>query len=109
MTSRACAMAPFPPRELRQFADVLQLRTGVPMTVRFVEPGDVDCLRRYFEALSPQAHYNRFLGATRSVPQSEFARMLLTGYSSAVWEYSRRAKAAALTQKTNAGTLDIAG
>ena len=38
------------------------------------------------------------------------ALMLLTGYSSGVWEYSRRAKAAAaLTQKTNAGTLDTAG
>jgi cellulose synthase/poly-beta-1,6-N-acetylglucosamine synthase-like glycosyltransferase len=38
------------------------------------------------------------------------ALMLLTGYSSRVWEYSRRAKAgAALTPKTNAGTLDSAG
>jgi cellulose synthase/poly-beta-1,6-N-acetylglucosamine synthase-like glycosyltransferase len=38
------------------------------------------------------------------------ALMLLTGYSSRVWEYSRRAKATAvLTQKANAGTLDAAG
>jgi cellulose synthase/poly-beta-1,6-N-acetylglucosamine synthase-like glycosyltransferase len=37
------------------------------------------------------------------------ALMLLTGYSSRVWEYSRRAKAAAaLTPNANAGTLDTA-
>lgn len=75
-------MIPLQPQELRRFADVVRLRTGAPMTVRFVEPGDVDQLRRYFEALSPQTHYNRFLGATRSVPQSEFARMLVTGAGS---------------------------
>lgn len=37
------------------------------------------------------------------------ALMLLTGYSSRVWEYSRRAKTgSALTPKANAGTLDSA-
>lgn len=75
-------MTPLQPQELRRFADVLRLRTGAPMTVRFVEPGDAEPLRRYFEALSPQAHYSRFLGATRSVPPSEFSRMLLTGAGS---------------------------
>jgi GNAT superfamily N-acetyltransferase len=52
------------------------------MTIRFVEPGDVEPLRRYFAALSQQTHYNRFLGATRVLPQSEFTRMLHTGEGS---------------------------
>jgi GNAT superfamily N-acetyltransferase len=67
------------PEQLRQFADVLRLRTGAAMTVRFVEPDDVEGLRRYFRALSSRTHYNRFLGATRGVPPAEFERMLRTG------------------------------
>ena len=70
------------PRDLRQFVDVLRLRTGVAVTVRFVEPHDVEGLRRYFDALSLRTHYNRFLGATRGVPNSEFERMLHTGEGS---------------------------
>jgi GNAT superfamily N-acetyltransferase len=49
------------------------------MTVRFVEPGDVDALRRYFEALGSKTRYSRFLGATRAVPELEFTRMLRMG------------------------------
>lgn len=75
-------MTPIHPRELRQFADILRLRTGVAMTVRFVEPGDVEGLRRYFDALSRRTRYNRFLGATRGVPSSEYERMLHTGEGS---------------------------
>jgi hypothetical protein len=70
------------PKQLRQFADVLRLPTGDRMTVRFVEPGDVDGLRAYFGKLSPRTHYNRFLGATRGVPASEYERMLRTGEGS---------------------------
>jgi GNAT superfamily N-acetyltransferase len=72
-------MTPLQPQTLRQFADVLRLRTGAAMTVRFVEPGDVEALRRYFAALSVRTHYNRFLGATRGLPSSEYERMLRTG------------------------------
>jgi GNAT superfamily N-acetyltransferase len=75
-------MTPLQPQELRQFADILRLRTGDPLTIRFVEPGDVEPLRRYFEALSVRTHYNRFLGATRGVPSSEYERMLHTGKGS---------------------------
>jgi GNAT superfamily N-acetyltransferase len=67
------------PKQLRQFADVLRLPTGASMTVRFVEPGDVDGLRSYFAKLSGGTHYSRFLGATRGVPVSEYERMLRTG------------------------------
>jgi cellulose synthase/poly-beta-1,6-N-acetylglucosamine synthase-like glycosyltransferase len=37
------------------------------------------------------------------------ALMLLTGYSTRVWDYSRRAKTAALAEDGKAGTLDAAG
>jgi len=72
-------MTPLQPKELRQFADVLRLRTGAAMIVRFVEPADVGPLRRYFEGLSSATHYSRFLGATRDLPQSEYERMVHTG------------------------------
>ncbi len=72
-------MTPLQPRHLRQFADVLRLRTGAAMTVRFVEPNDVEPLRRYFGSLSSRTHYSRFLGATRDLPPSEYERMLRTG------------------------------
>ena len=75
-------MTPLLPQILRQYADVLRLRTGEVVTVRFVEPGDVEPLRRYFGALSARTHYNRFLGATRELPRSEFERMLHTGEGS---------------------------
>jgi GNAT superfamily N-acetyltransferase len=67
---------------LRQFADVLRLRTGVAMTVRFVGPNDLEPLRRYFDSLSSQTRYSRFLGATRDLPPSEYERMLRTGEGS---------------------------
>jgi RimJ/RimL family protein N-acetyltransferase len=75
-------MPPLQPGYLRQFADVLRLRTGVAMTVRFVEPDDVEPLRRYFDSLSSRTHYSRFLGATRDLPASEYERMLRTGEGS---------------------------
>lgn len=75
-------MIPLQPKQLRQFADVLRLRSGAAMTVRFVEPADVESLRRYFEGLSSGNHYSRFLGATRGLPPSEFERMLHTGEGS---------------------------
>ena len=72
-------MMPLQPTQLRQYADVLRLPAGGSMTVRFVEPGDVESLRDYFAKLSAGTHYSRFLGATRELPQSEYARMLKTG------------------------------
>ena len=34
--------------DLRQHSDILQLRSGKPLTVRFVEPDDADALQGYF-------------------------------------------------------------
>jgi GNAT superfamily N-acetyltransferase len=75
-------MMPLQPTQLRQYADVLRLPAGGSMTVRFIEPGDVGVLRVYFAKLSTGTHYSRFLGATRELPQSEYARMLRTGEGS---------------------------
>jgi GNAT superfamily N-acetyltransferase len=49
------------------------------MTVRFVEPSDIEALGDYFQALSRRSNYNRFLGATRELPEFEIARILHTG------------------------------
>jgi len=54
--------------DLRQHSDILRLRTGKPVTVRFVEPDDAEALQAYFRSLSTQSRYNRFLGAMRELP-----------------------------------------
>ena len=54
--------------DLRQHSDVLRLRTGKPVTVRFVEPDDAEALQAYFRSLSTRSRYNRFLGAMSELP-----------------------------------------
>jgi len=54
--------------DLRQHSDVLRLRTGKPVTVRFVEPRDADALQAYIRSLSTRSRYNRFLGAISELP-----------------------------------------
>jgi GNAT superfamily N-acetyltransferase len=56
--------------DLRQHSDVLRLRTGRSLTVRFVEPRDGDALQGYFRSLSVGSRYNRFLGAMSELPQT---------------------------------------
>ena len=56
--------------DLRQHSDILRLRTGKPLTVRFVEPGDADALQAYFRSLSVGSRYNRFLGAMSELPHN---------------------------------------
>jgi len=57
--------------DLKQYTDVLRSRTGQPVTVRFVEPGDAAELQNYFRSLSSRSRYNRFLGAISELPNSE--------------------------------------
>ena len=54
--------------DLRQHSDVLRLRSGKPVTVRFVEPRDSDALQSYFRSLTTRSRYNRFLGAISELP-----------------------------------------
>jgi RimJ/RimL family protein N-acetyltransferase len=56
--------------DLQQHSDVLRLRTGRSLTVRFVEPRDADALQGYFRSLSVRSRYNRFLGAMSELPQT---------------------------------------
>src|ERR1700681_4485438 len=57
--------------DLRQHSDMLRLRTGKSMMVRFVEPRDADALQGHFRSLSVRSRYNRFLGAMSELPQTQ--------------------------------------
>jgi GNAT superfamily N-acetyltransferase len=65
--------------DLRQHSDILRLRSGKPLTVRFVEPDDADALQAYFRALSVRSRYNRFLGAMSELPQTELDHFIHVG------------------------------
>ncbi len=65
--------------DLRQHSDILRLRAGKSVTVRFVEPGDADALQAYFRSLSTRSRYNRFLGAISELPPAELDRFVHVG------------------------------
>ena len=65
--------------DLRQHTDVLRLRNGQSLTVRFVEPQDAEALQNYFRSLSVGSRYNRFLGAMRELPQTELGHFIHAG------------------------------
>jgi RimJ/RimL family protein N-acetyltransferase len=54
--------------DLRQHSDSLRLRSGKPLTLRFVEPDDAEALQAYFRSLTTRSRYNRFLGAMSELP-----------------------------------------
>src|SRR6188472_2576767 len=56
--------------DLRQHSDVLRLRSGNSVKVRFVEPRDAEALQSYFRSLTTRSRYNRFLGAISELPPS---------------------------------------
>src|SRR6266699_2754584 len=64
---------------LRQHSDILRLRAGKSVMVRFVEPRDADALQDYFRALSVRSRYNRFLGAMSELPQAELDHFVHVG------------------------------
>src|SRR5437879_11395660 len=65
--------------DLRQHSDILRLRNGKPLTLRFVEPRDADALQGYFRSLSVRSRYNRFLGAMSELPQTELDHFIHVG------------------------------
>jgi GNAT superfamily N-acetyltransferase len=65
--------------DLRQHTDILRLRSGQSLTVRFVEPKDAETLQNYFRSLSVGSRYNRFLGAMRELPQTELGHFTHPG------------------------------
>jgi GNAT superfamily N-acetyltransferase len=54
--------------DLRQHSDILRLRSGNAVTVRFVEPRDAEALQVYIRSLSTRSRYNRFFGAINELP-----------------------------------------
>jgi GNAT superfamily N-acetyltransferase len=65
--------------DLRQHSDILRLRSGKSLTVRFVEPDDAEALQGYFRSLSTRSRYNRFLGAISELPPAELDRFVHVG------------------------------
>ena len=64
---------------LRQYSDLLHVRSGEALTVRFVEPRDAEALQNYFRSLTTRARYNRFLGAIRELPPSQLEQFIQIG------------------------------
>jgi GNAT superfamily N-acetyltransferase len=67
--------------DLRQHQDILRLRTGETLAVRFVEPRDAEALQDYFRALSVRSRYNRFLGAMSELSATELDHFIHAGES----------------------------
>lgn len=65
--------------DLRQHSDILRLRGGKPLTVRFLEPGDAEALQAYFRSLTTPSRYNRFLGAMSELPRHLLADFVHVG------------------------------
>ena len=65
--------------DLRQHSDILRLRSGQSLTVRFVEPRDAEALQGYFRSLTTRSRYNRFLGAISELPRTELYRFTHVG------------------------------
>ena len=65
--------------DLRQHRDILRLRSGKAVAVRFVEPDDAEALQGYFRSLSVHSRYNRFLGAMSELPPTELEHFIHVG------------------------------
>jgi GNAT superfamily N-acetyltransferase len=77
----ALAMVALVLNQLRQHSDILRLRSGQSLTVRFVEPRDASALQDYFRSLSVRSRYNRFLGGMSELPQNELDHFTHAGES----------------------------
>jgi len=65
--------------DLRQHTDILRLKNGKTLMVRFVEPADAEALQAYFRALTVGSRYNRFLGAMSELPRTELDHFIHIG------------------------------
>jgi GNAT superfamily N-acetyltransferase len=72
-------MTAFHLNDLRQHSDILRLRTGKSLTVRFVEPRDAEALQAYFRSLTVRSRYNRFLGAMSELSKTELDHFIHVG------------------------------
>ncbi|MEH2510917.1 RimJ/RimL family protein N-acetyltransferase [Nitrobacteraceae bacterium AZCC 1564] len=67
---------------LGRFTDVVRLRTGETLIIRFVTLGDGDALQSYFRSLSPRSRYNRLMGAASELSPLELDKTLRVGENS---------------------------
>src|ERR1700730_9877955 len=65
--------------DLRQHSDILRLRKGNAVTVRFVEPRDAEELQVYFRSLTVRSRYNRFLGAMSELSKDQLDHFIHAG------------------------------
>ena len=65
-----------------RYTDMVRLKGGRLLTVRFVEQKDAGALMSYFRALSRQSRYNRLMGAASELPSSELDKTLHVGEGS---------------------------
>src|SRR4051812_21416076 len=65
--------------DLGQYSDVLLLRGGAMVTVRFVEVADAEALQGYFRGLSVRSRYNRLMGAASELPAGQLDRFIHVG------------------------------
>ena len=64
---------------LGRYTDIVRLKDGRSLTVRFIEPKDADALSSYFRSLSRQSRYNRLMSAVSELPPSELDKALHVG------------------------------
>jgi GNAT superfamily N-acetyltransferase len=65
--------------DLKQHSDVLRIRDGEAINVRFVEPRDTEELQHYFRSLTTRSRYNRFFGAISELPKGLLSEFLDVG------------------------------
>src|SRR5467141_629643 len=78
-TNGSLAMIALRLNDLRQHSDILRLRSGGSLMVRFVEPRDAESLQGYFRSLSVRSRYNRFLGAMSELPRTQLDHFIHVG------------------------------
>lgn len=66
-------------KDLPHYTDILRLRNGASLTVRFVQPRDAEALQNYFRGLTARSRYNRLLGAAIELPQSVLSQFVRVG------------------------------
>lgn len=72
-------MLAFRPDNFSRFADVVRIKDGRSVVMRFVEKADADAVMAYFRNLSPHARHNRFLGGASELPPHELQKILHVG------------------------------
>jgi RimJ/RimL family protein N-acetyltransferase len=65
--------------DLGRYDDIVLLRSGMSLTIRYAEPDDAEALQNYFRGLSPRARYNRLMGPAPELPQGLLGRFVHTG------------------------------